>query len=154
MHHYAHSSEIIQMLLNRQLSVVCCVRCGDSIHRSLLCSVLFSLEFECLSKSPLLLPDMSRSQWFHQRPDKILRDPSPSPSAVVKWALDQFVQGEEASWAAMGHSSQPVSRNKWIKTPHFLVFLSIIEISYTQESHQSLSTVHIFPLSPSGSVQW
>lgn len=70
------------------------------------------------------------SQWLHQRPDKIQTGRSPSPSAVVKWALDLFVQGGGAPWAVMGHNSGPVSRNKWLTTDFIFLsfFFRIIEI--------------------------
>lgn len=96
------------------------VLCTSSENGSFCSSPLSS---ESLSESTLL-PDMSHSQWFHQRPDKIQSGPSPSLSAVVKWAQDLFVQGEEASWAVMGHNSQPVPRNKWLSK--YLIFLSFL----------------------------
>lgn len=39
-------------------------------------------------------------------------------------------------------------------SPHFLVFFSIIEISYTEGSYQSLSTLHTFSLDLSLSQSW
>lgn len=152
MHHYAASHDHLH---DSQPTSVAEIKEATAVGEG---AVHFGLgwDFFVLPCSPfesmLLIPDTSHSQSLHQRPDKIQTGPSPSLAAVVKWALDLFVQGERASWAVMGHNSWPVPRNKWLATHLiFLSFFSIIKISYTLDSHQSLSALHTFSRSQSAS---
>lgn len=62
------------------------------------------------SESVLLNLDTSYSQRLHQQSAKRQTEARLSLSAWLKW--DRFVQGEGASWAVMGYSSQAVFRNK------------------------------------------
>lgn len=127
MHHYAASNENISMILNPSTAVCSCDQSGHS-GEEVLCTSGKAEHLNQRSSSliPLTVNDSIK------RPDRIQTGPSPSLSAVVKWALGCACSRRRGFMGSDGTQQQACPQKQMVRnTPHFLVFFSIIEISYT-----------------------